>query len=145
MPDLLQTYLDTPEGAGQVLAHARLLLRLAGWYQEIAPPHLGQASSVANLKSGIVVIHATSGAVASKLRQMAPTLVDAFSQRGLVCTGVQVKVHARQGETAAIQPTLKPLSSRASQELKHLSESLPASPLRAALETLLARSANGHG
>jgi hypothetical protein len=47
------------EGAGKVLAHARLLAKLAGLFQEIAPPHLGQASSVANYKSGIVVIHAS--------------------------------------------------------------------------------------
>jgi predicted nucleic acid-binding Zn ribbon protein len=64
-------------------------------YQEIDTAHLAQASRVANYKSRVVVIHASSGAVATKLRQMAPTLATELSKRGLECTSVQVKVHAR--------------------------------------------------
>ncbi|SBT06868.1 conserved hypothetical protein [Candidatus Accumulibacter aalborgensis] len=141
MPDLLQTYLQTADGAGKVLAHATLLARLARLYEEIAPRHLGQASSLANYKSGIVVIHASSGAIATKLRQMAPTLVDEISRRGIECSGIQIKVHARQPPEQARVPALKPLSVRTSRELAALSDSLPASPLRQALDNLLARSA----
>jgi hypothetical protein len=46
-----RSYLDGPEGAGKVWRTRRLLVRLEGLYQEIAPPHLGEASSVANYKS----------------------------------------------------------------------------------------------
>ena len=141
MPDLLQTYLQSTDGAGKVLAHATLLARLARLYEEIAPAHLGQASSLANYKSGIVVIHASSGAVATKLRQMAPTLVDELSRRGIECSGIQIKVQARRPAEQARVPTLKPLSVRTSRELAALSDSLPASPLRQALENLLTRSA----
>lgn len=141
MPDSLQHYLEAAEGAGKVLTHARLLVRLADLYQQIAPAHLAQASSVANYKSGIVVLHASNGAVASKLRQMAPTLVRELAKRGLECTGVQVKVQARPATAASKLPTLKPLSARTSRELTALSDALPASPLRRALEHLLERSA----
>jgi hypothetical protein len=141
MSDSLQTYLEAAEGAGKVLAHARLLVRLATFYQEIVPSPLGQASSVANCKSRVVVIHASNGAVATKLRQMAPTLVEAFTQRGFECTGVQVRVHAGVDREAARAPACKPLSLRTSQELAALSDSLPLSPLRTALENLVARSA----
>ncbi|MER2517046.1 MAG: DciA family protein [Candidatus Accumulibacter phosphatis] len=142
MTDSLHSYLDGPEGAGKVLAHARLLARLAGLFQEIAPPHLGQASSLANYKSGIVLIHASSGAVATKLRQMAPTLVDEFLQRGVECRGLQVKVQARARPAAARAAEQKPLSARTSQRLTALSDSLPAaSSLRSALEHLLAHAA----
>jgi len=141
MHNLLENYLEAADGAGKVLAHARLLLKLAHLYEGIAPAHLGQASCVANYKSGIVVIHAVSGAVASKLRQMAPTLADGFSKKGVECSEVQVKVQAREIHSQSRTSTQKPLSSRTSRELHGLSDSLPASPLRSALETLLARAA----
>lgn len=141
MSSSLQKYLETEEGAGKVLAHARLLVKLAGLYQDIAPPHLAQASRLANFKSGIIVIHASSGAVAAKLRQMAPRLVDALAKLGLECRGVQVKVQAAQAHEPLRPATQKPLSARTSEGLAALSASLPASPLRDALGTLLARAA----
>lgn len=142
MTDLWEHYLEGDEGAGKVLAHARLLVKLAGLYQEIVPAHLGEASNVANYKSRVVVIHASNGAVATKLRQMAPTLADELGKRGLECSSVQVKVQAWQFPEAAREATLKPLSARTGQALTALRDSLPAvSPLRAALENLLARSA----
>lgn len=141
MSNLLQNYLETAEGAGKVLAHAKLLARLAALYQEIAPPHLGQASALANYKSGIMLIHATTGAVATKLRQMAPTLVDELLKRGFECRGVQVKVQAADRRAPVRPAAQKPLSTRTGQTLTALSSSLPASPLRGALEKLLERAA----
>ena len=141
MSNSLQNYLEAAEGAGKVLAHARLLVQLAGIYQEMTPQHLAHASRVANYKSRVLVIHADSGAVATKLRQMAPTLATELTKRGLECSGVQVKVHARHNHEPTRAPTQKPLSARTSQDLAALSESLPASPLRHALENLLTRSA----
>ena len=141
MADLLLNYLEGSEGAGKVLAHARLLVKLEGLYQEIVPAHLGEASCVANYKSRVVVIHASNGAVATKLRQMAPTLADELSKRGLECTSVQVKVQARPERAAIPAPTQKPLSTRTSQELTALRDALPASALRTAVENLLAHSA----
>ncbi len=138
MHNSLENYLDTADGAGKVLAHARLLIKLAHLYQEIAPGHLGQASSLANYKSGIIVIHAVSGAVAAKLRQLAPTLADGFSKRGIECNGVQVKVQARKIDTQSRTSTQKPLTPRACLELAGLRDALPASPLREALDNFLA-------
>ena len=137
----LESYLDAADGAGKVLAHARLLMKLTHLYQEIAPTHLGQASSLANYKSGIIVIHAASGAIAAKLRQMAPTLADGFSIRGVECNGVQIKVQARKINAQSTASTKKPLTPRTSHTLESLRDTLPNSPLRTALETLLSRSA----
>jgi hypothetical protein len=141
MQNSLENYLEAADGAGKVIAHARLLIKLTHLYQEIAPAHLSQASSLANYKSGIIVIHASSGAVAAKLRQLAPTLADGFSKRGIECNGVQVKVQARKTDTQSSTSTIKPLSSRTSRELEDLRDSLPDSSLREALDTLLARAA----
>lgn len=140
MQKSLENYLEVADGAGKVLAHARLLIKLAHLYQEIAPAHLGQASCLANYKSGIIVIHAASGAVAAKLRQLAPTLAEGFSKRGVECNGVQIKAQARENIEQSTTSTQKPLSSRACLEIEGLRDSMPASPLRLALDTLLARS-----
>ena len=141
MQNSLENYLEAADGAGKVLAHAKLLIKLAQMYQELAPMHLSQASRLANYKSGIVVIHAVSGAVAAKLRQMAPTLADGFSKRGVECNGVQVKVQAHESDAQSRTSTQKPLSLRSSHELESLRDSLPPSPLREAVDQLLARSA----
>ena len=141
MQSPLENYLEAAEGAGKVLAHAKLLMKLAHLYQGMAPAHLGQASCVANYKSGIVVIHAASGAVATKLRQLAPTLVNEFLKKGIECNDVQVKVQAPEIRSQSRTSTQKPLSSQASREISDLAGSLPDSSLRSALETLLRRAA----
>lgn len=141
MQNSLENYLEAADGAGKVLAHARLLMKLTRLYEGFAPAHLGHASCVANYKSGVVVIHAESGAVAAKLRQMAPSLADEFCKKGLECSGVQVKVQARETPTQSITSTQKPLSARTGRELSELTGSLPDSPLRAALQRLLAHAA----
>ena len=139
MQKSLENYLEATDGAGKVLAHARLLIKLANLYQKIAPAHLSQASTLANYKSGIIVIHATTGAVAAKLRQLAPSLSDGFSKRGIECNGVQVKVQAPEINTQSMTSTQKPLSIKTEQSLCELRDHLPQSPLRNALENLLAR------
>jgi hypothetical protein len=80
MKNQLENYLEAAEGADKVLAHARLLVKLARLYTEFVPTHLGQASCVANYGAYVITIHASSGAVAAKLRQMAPTLANEFSK-----------------------------------------------------------------
>ena len=139
MQKSLENYLEATDGAGKVLAHARLLIKLANLYQKIAPAHLSQVSTLANYKSGIIVIHATNGAVAAKLRQLAPSLSDGFSKRGIECNGVQVKVQAPEINTQSMTSTQKPLSIKTEQGLCELRDQLPQSPLRSALEKLLAR------
>lgn len=141
MQNPLENYLQSADGAGKVLAHARLLIKLAHLYQGMAPAHLCQASCVANYKSGIIIIHAVSGAVAAKLRQLAPTLVNEFLKRGVECNEVQVKVQAHEIKSQSRDATQKPLSARTSGELSGLAGSLPLSPLRSAIETLLSRAA----
>ena len=141
MPNTLEDFLESADGAGKVLAHARLLLRLTHLYAEIAPAHLRQASTIAHYKSGIIVIHATNGAVATKLRQLAPTLADGFRQRGVECSDVQVKAQATGTPTQSRSSMPKPLSAHTSRSLEGLRDSLPDSDLRHAVETLIKRSA----
>ncbi|MDQ5916868.1 MAG: hypothetical protein QG584_2762 [Pseudomonadota bacterium] len=141
MSHSLDRFLANTDAAGSVMAHARLLQKLARIYENSAPEHLGKASRVANYKSGTVVIHADNGAVAVKLRQMAPTLANEFSKRGVECNGVTVKVQAIEISQHFQSPTGHTLPAGAGRALAELAAGMPASPLREAIETLLERSA----
>ncbi len=141
MQNSLEHYLEATDGAGRLMTHARLLVKLARLYREIAPPHLLQASTLANYKSGTIVIHAHSGAIAAKLRQLATTLTEGFSQRGIECTGVQIKVQAPDNPAQSWHATQKPLGTGAFEALEHLRDSLPDDALRQAIEHLLTHSA----
>jgi hypothetical protein len=138
----LEEFLDSADGAGKVLLHARELLRLARLYREIAPAYLSEASRLVNFKSGIVVIHAANGAAAAKLRQLAPTLSDGFSRRGIECRSMEVKVRVLESlATSRPVQAPKPLSERTFQTLGNLRDSLPDAELRRAIDTLIRRSA----
>ena len=137
----LENFLEAADGAGRLVSHARLLARLDQIYLSIAPGHLRQSSNLANYKSGVVVLHAASGAVAAKLRQMTPTLTAGFLQRGIECTGVEIKVQAPDNQEESRHPTVKPLASGACTALYELRDRLPDTPLRQAITHLLDRAA----
>jgi len=141
MPNTLQDFLEAADGAGNLLAHAKLLLRLAHLYEQITPAHLRQASKIANYKSGLIVIHARNSAVATKLRQLATTLAEGFSQRGIECNGVQVKVQAPEIPVQSRISAVRPLSAETSRTLEELRNTLPESELREAISLLIDRSA----
>jgi hypothetical protein len=137
----LEDFLDATDGAGKVLAHARELLRLSRLYQGIAPAYLSGASRLVNYKSGTVIIHAANGAVAAKLRQLATTLADGFSRRGVACRAVEVRVRAIEFQPQPASPRQKPLSGQTFQTLGGLRDTLPDSELRQAVDSLIRRSA----
>jgi hypothetical protein len=139
---MLEDFLDSADGAGKVFPHAMELLRLARLYREIAPAYLSEASRLVNYKSGTVVIHAANGAAAAKLRQLAPSLSDGFSKRGVECRNMEVKVRVPDFPTPSRpMQAPKPLSGRTFQTLGNLRDSLPDSELRQAIDTLIRRSA----
>jgi hypothetical protein len=137
----LEDFLDSPDGAGKVLAHAKLLLRLARLYQQIVPAYLCQLSRLVNYKSGKVIIHAANGATAARLRQMAVTLADGFSRHGVECSGIQIKAGMSEIPAPSRIPKKNPLSAQTLQTLGNLRDTLPDSELRHAVDTLIQRSA----
>lgn len=140
MHNSIASLLEKTEGTARLLAHARLLQKLARRYETLVPGGLGQASRVANFKSGLIVIHADNGAVAAKLRQMSQRLSDAFRQAGVQCNGIEIKVQPSEIPCQSSASHLKPISARSAGTLGATAASLPeGSPLRAALEHFLAR------
>jgi hypothetical protein len=136
----LLSCLDRHPQAAQVLAHAERVLKAERVYQSIAPGALAQVSRVANIKSGIVVIHADHGAAASKLKQQTQYLASQFVKNGLECTGIEVRVQPAPWQDNIICGTEKPISEQALADLGDAARGMPnASPLRAALLRLVQR------
>lgn len=135
----LEQCLAADDGLARVSGHAARLLRLQRVFEATAPRPLARGARVANLKLGKLVIHADSGAVAAKLRQIIPTLVDVFKKQSAEVTGIEVKVQPRADKPAAhLAPDHGPLGDHAKQGLTSLADRLPAdSPLRQALKHLL--------
>ena len=141
MTNGLEHYLDNDAAAGKVMAHARLLLKLARRFEAVAPAAFRQTARIANYKSGKIVIHTDNGAVAAKIRQMGQRLCDELSKGGPECNGIEVKVQPRQIPCQSMTSTQKPLSATACGLLRSTSENLPKGPLRDALEALLTSAA----
>jgi len=141
----LDAYLNSAGGLSRLSTHAGRLVKLQHAFGKIAPAYLLASSRVANFKSGKVIIHADSGAVAAKLRQILPSLAEKFSLEGAEITEIQVKVQpsyvAAQQENRGKSGAAAPLiGATAKAGLQGLADDLPDSALKAALERLVSRS-----
>ena len=135
----LKDHLDASAAFARLTEQANRLRRLQVLLDAALPPHLLPGTHVANLKRGKVVIHAASGAVAVKLKQLAPRLAEQFIQQVGEVTGIEVRVQARRGKYFPVRHTQgKRLSNRSKQALTSLASGLgDESPLRLALLRLL--------
>ncbi len=138
----LDAYLNSAGGLARLSAHAGRLVKLQRVYEEIAPSYLAASSRVANFKSGKIIIHADSGAVAARLRQMLPSLLDEFLSKGAEVTELQVKVQPGLVAPQHDRPRQAPaVGVSAKSQLHRLAQALPAeSPLKEPLERLVKRS-----
>ena len=114
----------------------RQLADLQSALAEVLPGNLATSTSVALVKTGELILFANNGAVAAKLRQMAPRIVDALRARGQELTGIRVQVQVSIRDNPLPQKQIS-LSSGARQAIDSLSERLIASPLKAALTRLV--------
>lgn len=134
---------DVIASSGDLKSLARQAQRLRDLEQflvEALPSALASASRVANLKAGTLVVLADNAAVAAKLRQLAPRLLQHYKERGIEVTvlrvEVQVKPHKINDEDDVTNRALPP---DAIKNFERLSERLPASPLKTAVTRLLER------
>lgn len=135
----LQDHLVAATDFARLSEQANRLRQLQISLDATLPPYLLPGTHVANLKRGKVVIHAASGAVAVKLRQMAPRLAEGFIQLGHEVTGIEVRVQARRANVANPRQKLqKTIGIRSKQALTSLADGLADdSPVRLALLKLL--------
>ena len=70
----------------------RQLAELQSTLAQVLPGNLATSTSVALVKTGELILFANNGAVAAKLRQMAPRILDALRARGHELTGIRAQV-----------------------------------------------------
>ena len=125
--------------------HQRLrqLSKLQKTFVDALPPGLSESCRIATVEGSTIIIATANGAVAAKLKQMLPRLLERFGEtigenkkQYQEVTGISVIVQpeffvaetlTRQGPSRAPMPTDK---------LAELAESLEDSPLKSALQTI---------
>mgnify|MGYP001194367513 FL=1 len=113
----------------------RQLRALQSVLAEVLPGDLATSAGVASVKAGELILFADNGAIAAKLRQMAPRILISLRQRGYELTGIHLQVQARIRRNPLPQKQIS-LTSGARNAIDLLSERLNASPLKAALRRL---------
>jgi hypothetical protein len=140
-PPTVTTLLESEAHVARLTAHAGRLLQLQRQLEIALPRQLAKVARVANYRLGKVVIHAANGAVAAKVRQIIPGLVEKYRQNGAEVNEIEIKVQPMNPE----QPKGKVeriavIGDKAKQGLTDLAQKLPAdAPLRTALERLAAK------
>ena len=111
----------------------RQLAALQNALTELLPGNLATSSGVALAKAGELTLFADNGAVAAKLRHMAPRILESLRQRGFEITGIHLQVQVRIRDNPLPQKQIS-LSPEARSAIDLLSERLEASPLKSALK-----------
>lgn len=122
--------------SGSWLAIGQRLARLQRILVEIAPAHLARSCTVGRLTQGTLQIFADNGAIASKLKQLAPRLLMDFRKRGLEVSRIRVDVQVRPPRPENRKTGAK-ISPAGLENLQKLALELPESPLKEAVERLL--------
>lgn len=135
----LKDHLAASEPFARLAGQAERLRQLQTLLDAALPAYLAPGTRIVNLKRGKVVIHAASGAVAVKLRQMAPRLAENFVRQGQEVSGIEIRVQpGRQASAPTRRTTPKTLGFSSKRSLTSLIAGLnEESPVRRALERLL--------
>lgn len=106
-------------------------------------PSVFNACRVLQLQEGQLHIAVPNAALATRLRQMLPKLQAGLRDKGWPVEGIRIKVQMMSGENRAPErPAAQAvLPSQAVQAFAELAQSLEASPLRDALQSLVKRRA----
>lgn len=131
-------FLLQSDGIASLMPHARLLIELRRHFAAVLPDALKPTCSIANYKQGRVVIFATNGAVAAKLKLMRSRLAEQLSARGVQVTGIEVAVQPPGSEVQVLVKSVK-LGKSAIDSLARLQTQLPDSQLKNAVTKFLRR------
>lgn len=114
------------------------IIQLQHTFLKIVPPQLAKHCVIGKLSNGKLVIYAESSAVAAKLKQMIPSLLDKLDSE-IISISIQIgmRYYPKNLINASSKKQNPLLSQIATQNLDQLIQAMPASPLRSAIESLL--------
>ena len=135
MSQRIKAYFDTSQELRQLSHRVAQLLVLEQRYKKIVAPSLASASHVMQLEQQTLMIGADNSAVAAKLRQLAPNLIQQFQDGGHEVTGIQVRVQVALPPVTR-HPSPARVSAAGKRRLTDLADKLAESPLKNALQRL---------
>lgn len=124
---------------GSLARQAAHLMNLQRLYAGLVPAPLAAASRVASLREGILHVTAMNGAVAAKLRQMAPTLAARIRERDQQVNQIHVAVQGNAPAPVPVPPKRARLPENALPAIDALAGSVADPGLREALERMAGR------
>jgi hypothetical protein len=143
MSALLHRYLGSDTPLARLQDHAARLARLQCVLVPALPAQCANACRVANLKEDVLTISASGSAVAVRLKQMIPSLLDHFARAGYSMQNIRIRVGLPEPSPARSEQKVEArvLSNAAREQIETFAATLSAdAPLRASLETLVRRS-----
>src|SRR5262245_22106040 len=129
-------FLNQVDSVAALMPQAERLIELRQILSSLLPESLARRCSVANYRQGRVVIFASNGATAAKLKLMLPSLLEQLSGRAMEVTGLEVAVQAPEPERQVTEKAAK-LTQKSASELDRLCEQLPDSELKTALSRIV--------
>lgn len=128
--------------SADVLATARRMIEMEHIISQALPDNLATACRVARLDNHDLTLAVPSAAHASKLRQLAPRIVQRLGQHGWNINQLQVKVQAGLNQNVTNMPRKKevnPLDEQALTSFEELYRNTPPGPLAESLKRLIER------
>lgn len=136
--------LDDSPSLTALAAVARRTSELQRVYLVAVPAELSKASRVGWARAGVLCIATGNGAVAAKLRQLAPRILNYFRQQGHEFNAMRVEVQVSMSLGEIQESGTKPLSQKALASIRTAAQSVADSPLKAALARLGQRDTGIH-
>ncbi|HUH60520.1 MAG TPA: DciA family protein [Candidimonas sp.] len=135
------SWIGSDQHGAQVLTMARNLLAVENAAKEILPPALAQVFKVARIERQQITLAVPSAAYASKLRQLAPRIVQLLTDAGWNLNEIIVKVQAglAQSQTKTAAREVTPLDDAALEAFDELQNNIRPGALADAIKRLLAR------
>lgn len=134
----LGSYLNEPTSPlSRLNAAAQRIRAFAHIWESVAPIELTRYCRVGRIDEDVLTLYADNGAIATKLNQQLPSLLEKFRKRGGKITGIRIAVQVKQPLTqpkASAKPGISPV---AYSQLEAFSSGLEDSPLKLALTNLL--------
>jgi hypothetical protein len=129
----------------EALARTRTLSALHTILRESAPTQLSADLWVRSLNDGTLHLGASNGAVAAKVKQMLPSLIQRFSRHGFELKAIRVSVDRKPRRRIERQSDKPQVDRNARRHLAKLVAALGDSPLKRAVQKLItSQSKNGN-
>ena len=134
----LDSFFITPASPLNRLAlAAQQLNSISRIWETVAPIGLALFCRVGRLDDGVLTLFADNGAIASKIKQQLPSLLEKLQQRGSEITGIRIEVQVKIPSPERSTTPKQAISPKSLASLERLDAELEESPLKEALTNLI--------